>query len=432
MFIIFYLFLFSLIILFSIKIEKKLINPLSIFGLGYCILPILSLLNENYLQLFNISSHTHYLILLSIFSFFCSYIISSLVLAKHKIRGKKYLNNNKKEEYINFNLIIFLNLISWLIVFPIFLKALEILRFKGFNFLRDYATEGYLFNSTQKEIIYNWIIFPIFIASGIYSSLLIKDWKYKRVKLLIFISTISLLLHTFIYAARALLVRYIFYFVVALILFNYKKIRNKKRILILALLFIIIFVLISYYLTRERSQELNVYSNIILYYTGPFYLLEAYLTNPVFSRLNDRLNGKITFGFIYNLFEAAKYIIFKSPYEGSDSEITNVTAIPVPVGYGIKMNAGCTAVYAFLRDFGIFGIILGFSLIAVASNLIKYMYETRGQLINKAMYLMFLYNVFRLASSYREFYSPELFFCILYIILFSTYPLKRLKVIRTF
>lgn len=167
-------------------------------------------------------------------------------------------------------------------------------------------------------------------------------------------------------------------------------------------------------------MSLNTFENVIVYYIGPFHLLNFYVENPGFSKLNEHLYGKATFGFVYNVIEAAKYFIFKSPYKGSDAEITSVTAISVPIGLGIRMNAGSTAIYPFLRDFGLLGIFFGFSLLAIVSNIIKYKYQISKTLRKKAVYLMFMYIVFRLSSSYLELFSPEFLFCLFYIILFST------------
>ena len=212
----------------------------------------------------------------------------------------------------------------------------------------------------------------------------------------------------------------------SLFLSYFCKIRKKsKKQVITALLLVIPLLLVVAFVTSQRMAGFSAFDSIAMYYVAPFSLFNYYIENPSFSQLGmDGLQyGTATFGFIYNIIRSGLYIVFHVPYNGSDYIITQVTAVSVQVGSKVSINAGCTAIYIFMRDFGLLGIIIGFALMAFFVSFTHKRFLRRPSTRTGAIFVVALYTIFRLSSFY-DLMSPGFFFTLIFIILLTKKPSK--------
>ena len=190
------------------------------------------------------------------------------------------------------------------------------------------------------------------------------------------------------------------------------------------------------YITAGRNENLDENSSIIGtligYYIAPFSFLNYYLEHPDYSLLGveHMTYGTCIIGCIYNFFCTVATFLFKVPYAGTDYIITALTQVPVPVAKSWELNAACTAVYPFMKDFGFFGVIIGFTLCALLTVNIKKNYFKNPTLRNGALYVYILFTIFRLSEQY-DFLFPSALATLLYIYI-GTFQFRKAKKITVF
>jgi hypothetical protein len=79
-----------------------------------------------------------------------------------------------------------------------------------------------------------------------------------------------------------------------------------------------------------------------------------------------------------------------------------------------------------MRDFSYVGVIIGFAGVAIFCRLIKKRFDSNPIIQNGALYIIALYSVFRLVSTY-DFLSPATFFSIIFVLLCTTPILGKEK-----
>ena len=408
--IIIYLSTFIFLITNSVYVKRSLFTPIVIFAFCWCIFPAIS--EMEIAGLFKPSLHTHICIIVAISSFFLTYLILNFYF-----QGNCGIKNNT-HNYVNTKALVIANIISWFFLLPYTIAAIDIYKSFGLVYLRDYSTTEQLVAGTQLQTLYNWLIVPLYLVTAIFACLLIVDGKSKDNKELLLVSITSILLHSITFAARALLVKYIFYFVFASFFCNAikkSKIRKKDFLKMFSVIFGLLFVIVL--ISKGRSDK-TLFDSFITYYAGPFSLFDYYLSHPQTSYLvgSSYLFGKALLGFLYNILQSALYVVFGKTYLGSDYIITRFTAQVFPVGKSISMNAASTAMYPFMRDFGYFGLIIGFSFMAFLICWSEYKVKNRPSYRNRAVYVLLLYVLFKLSMSY-EMLSPSVTFTVLYIII---------------
>ena len=358
-FIIFYFLLFVLSILITYKKEKTLFSPFTIVAVNYCLFPLIATFQP--LGLYELSIETHALILLSFFSFAICYYL--FVLSKKK----DLVLNNKPKNTINYYLLIIVNIGIFIFLVPRIVNAASIIRQHGWSYLRAFSEVTYS-ESTSENIIYIWFIKSFIIASiAVLSFDLFNNKNVMQIPAVVIV-VLNVAADVIVFAARATLVKLIVYLALAMFFCKARKYSFKRISVIILFSFILLGSLV--YVSNERMMEsyssFSFLDTIIMYYCAPYGLFNHYVNNPDFSMLSfdNMLFGGATFGFIYNIIRSGLYILFNAPYNGSEHIITQVTSIQIRVGSQVSMNAGSTATYIFMRDFGILGIILGFSFMA--------------------------------------------------------------------
>lgn len=408
-----YISVFIFILAYSSFIKKSIFTPLVLFAFCWCIFPVIA--DMEIAGLYKLSLGTHICIIISISTFIFTYI---------------FLPNNSNQiknanNYVNTKLLIISNILSWIFLLPYTIQAFEISKAFGLEYLREFSTTEQLITSTQIQVLYNWFLIPLYLVTAIFVCILFVDGKAKNNKSLLLVSIISIILHSITFAARALLVKYMFYFVFALFFCNFKETKIGKKEYFKMFSLILGLLIVTVFIGQGRSSR-SFFESFIIYYAGAFSLFDYYITHPQISYLVDSpyLFGTALFGFIYNIFQSVKYIIFGTNYLGSDYIITQFTAQAFPIGENIYINAATTAMYPFMRDLGYAGLIIGFLFMALLIRWIENKVKNKPSYRNKAVFIVLLYVIFKLSMSY-EMLGPSVIFMILYIIIAT----KKFKII---
>ena len=415
----FLLFIISLILIY--QNHRTLFVPPTIIAITWALFPGLACIGL--LDLYELSIKTHIIILSAFFSFMLAYYSKIYKLFVGGRCGDDIgVKTTEKKEielgYVNYKLLIVVNviIIIWL---GMHLKAsITIIQTRGYHALRTVYQDNFS-ESTIVNIIYGWFAKPFVIASLAIVSYDILA-RRKKMQIILFICVaINILLDTFVFAARATLVKFIVYIFFAFFFCKRRRYSRRQKLLII-MIALAGFVIISY-ITGQRNvsgySDFSVLDTVAMYYVAPFGLLNYYINNPLFSDLgiNNFMFGKSMFGFIYNIFRSALYVLFRAEYNGSDYINQQVTQKFVYVAPHVRVNAECTAAYIFMRDFGFFGVLIGFAGVAVFCRTIKQRFDNYPSIRNGALYIISLYVVFRLVSTY-DFLSPATFFSILYVL----------------
>lgn len=414
------LFIFSLVL---IKIlYKTFATPLTIFTITFLFFPFIVTLRP--LGLYELSFKTHLLIILS----FCTFFIFSLLFSKSKRKTNLFSKNFLPASTLNYWLLIIVNVLIFVYLIPKVISAWGTIQSNGWTFLRNNYEENYS-SSTIDNIIYIWFIKTFLIASIAVLSFDIFNNKNKLQIPAVIITLFNVLVDVVLFAARAMLVRLVFYLFFS---FSFCKIKkySKQKIITIGIMSIIIFVILAY-VSRERMSEsyssFSMLDTAVMYYCAPYSLLDYYVKNPSFSHLGfDGLQfGTATFGFLYNIIRSGMYVVFGLEYNGSDYIITQVTSETVRVGSSVSINSACTSIYIFLRDFGIVGVLFGFAFCAFLANRSRHFFLSKPSTRSAAIYIIFLYFVMRLSSTY-DMLSPGFAFTILFIFVLTINRKKKM------
>lgn len=417
---------YILLILFSFGlskvIRKKFLTPLSLFTFIWCFFAFLS--TFGLLGLYLPIQTVHSYVYLSVFSFDIVYLLVWCFSAKNK-------PPQQKGNIISEKLVLGINGICFLFLIPVAYRSLQIALSYGYNYLRRHAGTA-LTGSTILQILYNWFLIPCFLASACLIISQITLAKSKPNRRLLMIVVANIILHSIIFAARALVVKIIFYMVFA-ILFCYNpgrdlqyNLKHSKKNRWLIFVFLVALLGFTVYLTAGRMQGGNYSSysfldSIILYYVGSFSLLSLYVSHPSISLLYDPsklMFGKATFGCVANLYDAIIYVLFGVDYRGSDYLIEKTTEIFYIIGEKITFNAATTSIYPFMRDFGVAGIVIGFALLAFISAKLELREMINRTIRSRALYIFWLYIIVKSVLNYEPI-SPPVFFTALFIYLFT-------------
>lgn len=391
-------------------------NPLIVFLCCWCIFPAIA--STGVLGLYNISVDTHFIILLSIVSFWLAY--NQFGLNLKKTDGSQTSIQN----YVNYKLMIVVNVAILIWLSGKMMSSLAIIQSRGWAYLRAVANDNFS-ETTTGNIFYVWFIKPAIISSLAVLSFDLLHNKMSKAKIvLLLVSIANLMMDVIIFSARASIVKFMIYMFFSLF---FCKVRTytKSQKFVVFLIAVSLFCLVVF-ITGERMSgsgygDFSFLDSIAMYYAAPFGLLNYYVENPDFSKLfsiDGMTFGSATFGLFYNIFRSALYVLLGMAYNGSDYNIQLVTQHSIRVGTEVSINSGYTAAYVFLRDFGIIGIPIGFSLMAYVICKCHRLYRENPTTRTGTMYIFILYIIFRLSASY-DFLSPSTFFSIVYIYIFT-------------
>lgn len=408
-----YLFVAFIFLLYIKKTEKTFLVPSSLIVLTWGIFPFFYSLGP--LGLYPLSNYTHFVILLSLFSFFIAYYLFHF--------GNGAFNRTQSpfiwcSNDINYKILIILNLMVAIWLYPKVIENWTQLIIVG---MANQRRLGFESMGTLNSSIYDVFAKPVIIAStAIWSIDLFRPNGNVILRRFLFILIIlNVVAETIIFAARATTVKIIYFLLFSYFFVHRHDITKKVKLKVLSIVGLISGALA--FVTSLRNVGLDTGSSfwetIIVYYVPSFGLLDYYITHPSFSMLDTEhlTYGTCIFGFIYNAIQSVIILLFGGKYQGTDYMVTQITSANVPISPILETNAMCTADYCFLRDFGIFGVILGFSLCAAVIVKIRNNYYRFPNIRNSAFYVFFLYSTFRLSICY-DFLFPSAFMTVIFIL----------------
>jgi oligosaccharide repeat unit polymerase len=358
--IIFFGFLFYLITVFK---SNKFSNPAGLIILLWCLLLFISSLSTT--GIIPPSNEAIFLILLAM----ASIAVGSFFFT-YSPTNKNIVNKSSKgTENILFFLLLFFS-------FPPFMYAL----FVSIKFIFNEGYYSFLaqtrwvedsdttlaFGGKLNKSIINYIAMPISYAAFFIGLSLYLTENRKKV---FFISSLLLLLHSFLLTARHSFILIIFSLIIGLIIINAISSLNSKShlksIIKFSFISIIILIVLTFALSLSRSDlpiKTLLSHYFINYHTVGFTLFDigVFKTQEI-----NHTYGLSTFSFLGLFYEKSMALLYDESVFSSVRELRYEMNKNVLLGYqswkeGGKYfgNAFYTALYVFYVDFNIIGIII--------------------------------------------------------------------------
>lgn len=324
--------------------------------------------------------------------------------------------------------LILTNVLAIIVCILISRRMWNIIFSQGFTRARYYflnaSTDNTVYTTFQIYILY--VCFAIFTATILIAihSILSKSYNW----IAITFSVIDLVLYVFAIAGRMTIFRMLFYLGIGFLLKKGRmKIGKREKIIIIC------FVAILVYITsmRRMVNSRSIFQDIIFYFAGPFGYLNYIVENPIqFVTKPTRLYGRITFGFISQPIEMILYLAGFKSITFSDVTISKVTGAYYEVAPGISQNHSSTAAFYFYKDFGIWGLIIGFFVLAYIGSYIynKCNFSKKNQIFWQCMMLYISYVLFFTIWEYQLMsWSVVVIVALLYLVT-ADRPFVRIKI----
>lgn len=356
-------------------IEKKTINPLTVF----CTMFVLICFGAS-LRLFGLNAakdSTYAVVLVGVLLYGMGYLFASI--CKFRLSAN---NNSIKYEYVlNYKIVYFLSAIA--IIYLLSLAGMAInylmkgysLKYIRFSLFGNSESEFYSQSTLQYTIRY-YIIQPI---TSLLPILCVVDVFYGRKdKKLILFSLVSLGL-TIVSSGGRLPILYLIMNIVVLYSVLNRKIHlsQKAKRIVLITTGLLLGVILYITLARDITE---IVSNYYKYFVGCIPHLEIYLDK--IHAANYTANGASTFKAPLQLFflvlKTLKIIPEYPEWFNTLADYTNMRhVVYIGVGDGMRYNGFVTVFYYFFLDYGYLGValfsfVLGFAAKNVYRNARKY------------------------------------------------------------
>lgn len=355
-------FLFSTMAILCMSATRaygKLVNIVSIMVISWC--GLCGLMALGCYGAFPISITTIFIVCLSCYA----YALPCLLLRNRK--PALAIEFAAPSEY-NIQMVVIVNIVAILVCLYLSRTMWQILLTEGFvsaryHFLTASKT-GKVYSTHQIYVLY--VCFSVFTATILAAVHSVLSKKYNKV--LIFLAVLDLVLYVMAIAGRMTIFRFLFYIGIG---FLYKagrlRLNKKEKFLVLATCVILIYITNM----RRIVNSTSILQDIFYYFAGGFGYLNYIVENPSqFITKPARLYGRAIFGFIVQPIEMLLNLTGIAHFTISDLVFTNVAQEYYEVATGIRLNHLCTAAFYFYVDYGIFGIIIGFAVLALIASYI--------------------------------------------------------------
>jgi len=387
----FYYILFSIIlisILLSWIKSEKLINPVSIYVLwwgGFLFLSTFKIIGMRLP-----SERTYNLLLLSVAMFALGGITflkssSKNTTPKHDLKKPETAIDNKLRYFFYFQIICTLILLFYLVQTIHSLRSISADVYRSMLF-----TEYSIFGKFKLVITY-------FIEPALYISFLLTmtgTILFKSSKLYFFLSLLNLTLYSAVTLGRAP----VFIAVVCLILsFIYAlsvrllKIKLKYIVGIALPVFFIAWLSMYRRNTYDLKAILILRNYFVWYLTGPFTALELFLDNYKESYAWDYSYVRGLFAGIEEILSPLTKNVFEgyTPINNSFHEITRV--FRSLGGKAIAHNSHYTMLYEFIRDSGMYGVVLFSYLLGFVNSILFNNFQKNKSIHNFSLMIIIHY-----------------------------------------
>ena len=394
-----YIYLFVIIAILQKKVYNSWRTPISFFSLLWCVVGFCS--NTTIMNYSQPSTFVNICIIIGVILF----AIVHVWVCPGSYSTVSEDKNFGQYDVIIYKNIIVVNAVCWAFMIPRFQTAIQILGTEGFAFLRANLSneEVGLSRGGLSDIIFGYMVEPVFIVTAILACFLLFNKKEDKKKYLLFIfSIISIVAYAFTGAARGCLIKFAFCFFFVLMVCRRNVIWNilKMKVVRYSLVLLIAVVL---FITFQRgtfgggeSATDSIFRTFYIYYfSGPAYMSKLLEAQPQYGGFGHLLYGSATFGFITN-FLSWILIFLTGKSQGSlyilGSVISNTYYTVAP---SVKINAMYTCFYTFWIDGGYLGLIIGPCLIAIFSAYLFKRVYSNGNYRICVMYIFWLYILTR-------------------------------------
>lgn len=279
-------------------------------------------------------------------------------------------------------IIYILTVVAYAYIFPFLLKSINLIREKGWSYLR-YAVELESYGSTAQLMIMQYFVQSLFIVTILVVCI---DLVNKKI---FFPSLVVAVLDTILYATL-FGGRYIFLYWLAFAGFLLAMRTNgkistfvKKFKIVFLMLFIIVIAMV--WLTLQRSGN-TFFKSLYVYFCGSYSYLSYLIDESIITDMN--FMGLNQIGFIYNFVFSGLTALFGFNYQGTNHIISQATSPMVSIGGSITYNALGTCLESFICDFGLFFAPIGLLIFAFLLNYIEYKYHKAKTSTSLGLYLI--------------------------------------------
>lgn len=339
---------------------KKIIYPGVVFNFIWLVAIIMNQNNPNHF--YAIHENTYAVILLGITSFNIPFLLCRTNRRSRITEANESLNEKSAKKILFVQLIIFMALI------PLLLKAIQFHAIYGTAAFRSIYAEGvkYGYMTVFERLLYiHYVIFPIsMVTNGMQIILWTKG--ITNVKYLIF-GLVNEVIIMYCSAARGNLLIVILFFIFAVFISSmaldkvekyFKRVRRQLKWFIIAGVALLVFMSIQRGNVDEGNFILGFYKTLATNFSGGFNLLDQAVNSPEDWGLNEYRFGTASLrGFVEVLLFAIRLITLNRV----NIELTSVAEYAshfFNVSDTTKMNAYVTVFYTFMQDFGILGVVL--------------------------------------------------------------------------
>lgn len=381
------IFTILLIIFFTInfKVYRNVFNYLNVFFIMYYLVVILASSGR---YGFTIPSNT-------VYGYLLLALISLEVFSIFYMKIKIPIKENTNEEILNNRRLSLISIVVLILMIPTTIEGIKILREYGFTAVRGAAFSEDIYSSYTK-IFLTYLLVPINKAIYIYS--LLDYIKTNKVKIPLIVSIINVLQTVATFGGRSVILDLI---LISVVIVYEKYNRNIIKILnknkkIIAVAILLVFVIVT--ITSDRSLKKNegFWFNLYSYYVGSIHLFNVHIQNPTVSLLDGKhlLYGK---GMLNPLWEISKIVLktlgFKVNIITGMDLLNQQVQQYLTVKNGVKMNNNVTFMYVCLRDFDIYGLIIGPAYIALWFAMLYKFYIKKKSVKTDALYFYLISNL---------------------------------------
>lgn len=373
MYIIIILFINILLLSFFLSYvkSKSFLHPNTLYTLLWSGVSLISYFN--FIDLKTPSKEVYIYILISIVVFNLTF----LSICKKSIQKNKMYLLEKIEDYeINYDLIIAINVVFIIIMMPLFLRGImKIITTGEFGLRSEVLSIIGAGSGVKREIslfIRRTSFMGVLKATSIITAVDMVRGRYKLLK----VCLLGQIMYIIIFGGRIVVMDFILAYIISyLLLKNVRKNKIKKRYIAFVIIALIAIT------TLRGNNKYTLLESLVLYYTGSLSYLEIIISNPMAFGLDKLLYGKLTFGFLLEPIIIILNNIFmfnvKNPSFEFDRYAQNFVNIG---GNGVSSyyNNNTTILYIFLRDFGVWGIVVGTFLLAMVIAFLQNKYIYKG------------------------------------------------------
>lgn len=302
---------------------------------------------------------------------------------------------------LNRRLFYIVNLVFIIVfIFGYTLRSISITKQYGVFYTRYYAFVGaeQFFGSTMKLLFAQIVIYSVFFGSlivGVYDFFNRED-KRRRISIPLVVGLFEMVLYSFTFKGRQPIFLALFFMLIGYLAyykwtkkeytsFSEMNVKNKVRIVVIALLIAVVVLSIS------RFNGLSHIRKFLITYFGsqPTYLSELINKSEV-----QYTPTRFTLCGLLDTIKLTINQIFNTNLVIGSNEIGKLIDGNTLIGPDITMNAGCTAIFYFYYELGIIGVVL-YSFIFGFISIIAYKDSFRKRtVLGHTMLLLSFYTIY--------------------------------------